>query len=198
MKICNYKLNVDRVDMANWYELKIKAEERRSFVGMALIFYAPVGMAMLITRCACDFIGITQEDTWILEIAIIEFLVIVVMAVLITTSLYGSGKLYRRLRKNGNMSDMLRTLKAIGEDSAFMHIAYILYFNQYISAEVLDGRELVVVYTEDGVQKYYRTHDFYMECPQDCTEPILLVDPDGVHIVRGGQWVSVAEAGGYQ
>lgn len=197
MRISNYKLNVDRVDIAQWYELKMKSEERRSVSLMILILLAPFALSLLITNGIVDFIGAKPEDTWLLEIATIESLIILVLSILTTTNYYASGKLYRRLRKNGNIADMLRTLRDTGEDSAFMHISYILYFNQYIKAEVVDNRELVIVYMEDGVQKYYRTYDFKVECSADASDATLLIDPCGVHIVGGSIWPSLNEVGGY-
>lgn len=184
MKISDYILGINRSDIAAYYELRAKNEERKAHVTITLIMFAIFYVVpFMLTRTTFELLGATDESTCLLDIIIIQSLMIVMLAIGLTTNAYRCGKLFRTLRKNDNLGDMLKYISELEEDSPQIRVAYILHFQQYLYSYITDDKTLVIVYSNDGNRAYYKTHDYEMLCNSDCQNITLLLDINGIHLI---------------
>lgn len=184
MKITDYALHISREDVAAFYELRVKSEERKASVMVTLIMFASFFvLPLILVRLMCTLFQSPEVETWMVEIVLAEALVIVVLALCNMSNAFRAGRMFRLLRKNKDTGSMLRYIDRIGEGHPWFRIAYIMHFSQYRYAYINEDNMLVIVYEEDGWQQYYEVYDYRILGSRDCENAILVVDGDGVYIV---------------
>lgn len=184
MKITGYRLHITREDVAAYYELKIKSEERKTFVTVALIMFGIfIAGPLVLCRMLFDILEDPGQIGWLLDIGIILCIAIVVLALCITNNAYRCGRLFKLLQKQNDFAGMVKYVHMLDENDTLMSVAYILHFHQYIQAYLMDeGPGLVIVYEDNGCPSYYKTYDYDKLC-DDSENMTLLVDRNGLHLV---------------
>lgn len=199
MQISNYELNMNREDIAAYCELRSKHEERSSIIIMLLIaFGVPIIGSFVLTRVFLEYLTPYTKELWIVDVVIIQFIIIVILSLLMTCNCYRCGKLFKMLRKNKDMVNILRYAREMHSDEAVVQVAYILYFNLFIRAYISSSDSLVIEYREDGQVKYYSTHLYTKLYKTGDKYAILRVTPDGIRLInKDSQSEYLPETGGY-
>ena len=193
MKITDYSLNLSRADVAAWYELKAKHEERSAILTIILILLGIfVAGPLIMMEMAADIFEFSDKTAKIISIFVILILIIFILALCIMLNSFRAGRLFRFLRKHEKFEDMISYIEALGENNAIdennamMHVAYLMTFHQYQHA-YLTGEQgykaLVIAYNKDGHENYYSTYNYTVLCDNNCENATLIVDSEGIRLI---------------
>lgn len=183
MKITDYVLNITREDVATYYELKLKKEERKINITLILIITAIfVTGPFLVTRILIDIGNSATDFGWFMDILIIQNLIIILLTFHFVSDLYATRQLCKLLSKYKNLSDMVQYVNALGKDNAWIHIAFILHFKQYLYSYVTDNGLLVIAYRQDENECYYTTCEYKRLCDENCQNAVLNLNNTGIYL----------------
>lgn len=174
-------VNVTREDVLGRYIQAIKKEEHMAFLVISLILFGIFVGAPLLGLYGM-FMLTRQETGLLLELLIIESVAIVGLSILTGTNVYWGGVAYRKLRKNGTLSDMYHYMKIDKLEDPVLHAAFILQEKEFRYAYINEDEELCIAYMDDGIGRYYTTYDFQNLCGTN-THVALQIDSDALRLV---------------
>ncbi len=186
MKIEHFSISVTKMELAAYFENKLKAEDDTVNAGiiivMLMIFIGIPAVVLYVIKDVCSIDG----PGWSLVQAVVgETLMIIVLLICYFSGVCSNKRLYKMLKKSKNLEDVVNYIVQKGLADEYIMVSYILLFHRFLYAREL-SKYLYIYYETEKGQSVYKITGYHKAYPEDAEDLQLVVSNNNIYVTETG------------